>query len=57
MAAETAKRTLRWYDFLFINSNWFALTLRFLLSLDPGRQAVSSLSSSSKNSSRSAKSA
>jgi hypothetical protein len=28
MAAETRIRTLHWYDFLFINSNWFALTLR-----------------------------
>ena len=28
MAAETRIRSLHWYDFLFINSNWFALTLR-----------------------------
>lgn len=28
MAAETRIRTLHWYDFLLINSNWFALTLR-----------------------------
>jgi len=28
MAAETRIRPLHWYDFLLINSNWFALTLR-----------------------------
>lgn len=28
MSAEVLPRKLRWYDFLFINANWFALTLR-----------------------------
>ena len=28
MAAETAPRRLRWFDHIFININWFSLTLR-----------------------------
>jgi MFS family permease len=28
MAAETAPRQLRWFDHIFININWFSLTLR-----------------------------
>ena len=28
MTAETAPHKLHWYDYLFLNSNWFALTLR-----------------------------
>ncbi|MCS7010698.1 MAG: hypothetical protein NZL98_04965, partial [Anaerolineales bacterium] len=28
MAVATLPRKLHWYDYLFINSNWFALTLR-----------------------------
>ena len=28
MTAETAPRQLRWYDHIFININWFSLTLR-----------------------------
>src|SRR5512136_139611 len=28
MAAETAPRRLRWHDHIFININWFSLTLR-----------------------------
>ena len=28
MAAETAPRPLRWFDHIFININWFSLTLR-----------------------------
>ena len=28
MTAETASRKLHWYDHLFINVNWFSLTMR-----------------------------
>ena len=28
MTAETATHKLHWYDYIFLNSNWFALTLR-----------------------------